>query len=41
VNEFITEAMEAIGNDLLEVPIGQQTKGLRAKREEMFNIMNH
>jgi len=41
ISEFITEAMEAITNDLLEAPIGQQTKGLRAKREEMFNIINH
>lgn len=41
VNEFITEAMEAIKNDVLEAPIGQQAKGLRVKREEMFSIMNH
>jgi len=40
VSEFIAEAMEAIKNDVLEAPIGQ-SKGLRAKREEMFNIMNH
>ncbi|HTB30884.1 MAG TPA: SDR family NAD(P)-dependent oxidoreductase, partial [Bacteroidia bacterium] len=40
LHEFLTEAMEAIKNDLLEAPIGQ-SKGLRAKREEMFHIMNH
>jgi uncharacterized oxidoreductase len=40
VSEFIAEAMEAIKNDVLEAPIGQQTKGLRAKREEMFSLMN-
>ncbi len=39
VDEFIKEAMEAIKNDLLEAPIGQ-AKGLRAKREELFEIMN-
>jgi uncharacterized oxidoreductase len=40
VSEFLAEAMEAIKNDVLEAPIGQ-AKGLRAKREEMFSIMNH
>lgn len=40
VNEFLAEAMEALRNDVLEAPVGQ-SKGLRAKREEMFNLMNH
>ncbi len=40
LSEFITEAMEALKNDILEAPIGY-AKGLRAKREEMFNVMNH
>jgi len=40
VSEFLAEAMEAIKNDVLEAAVGQ-SKGLRAKREEMFNIMNH
>jgi len=39
IGEFLAEAMEAIKSDLLEAPIGQ-AKGLRAKREEMFNMMN-
>jgi len=39
VSEFLTEAMEALKNDVLEAAIGE-SKGLRAKREEMFNIMN-
>lgn len=39
VAEFLTEAMEALKNDVLEAAIGQ-SKGLRAKREEMFSIMN-
>lgn len=39
ISEFLTEAMEALESDLLEAPIGQ-SKGLRAKREEMFTIMN-
>lgn len=39
VSGFLAEAMEALKNDLLEAPIGE-AKGLRAKREEMFNIMN-
>lgn len=39
VNEFLAEAIEALKNDELEAPIGH-AKGLRAKREEMFNIMN-
>ena len=40
VNEFLREAMEAIKNDIFEAPIGE-AKGLRAKREELFNIINH
>jgi uncharacterized oxidoreductase len=40
VSEFLAGAMEAIKNDLLEAPVGE-SKGLRAKREEMFHIMNH
>jgi uncharacterized oxidoreductase len=39
LHEFLAEAMEAIKNDVLEAPIGQ-SKGLRAKREEMFHLMN-
>lgn len=39
VADFITEAMEAIEHDVLEAAIGQ-AKGLKAKREELFNVMN-
>ncbi|HSY75643.1 MAG TPA: SDR family NAD(P)-dependent oxidoreductase [Bacteroidia bacterium] len=39
VAEFLKEAMEGIENDTLETAVGQ-SKGLRAKREEMFSIMN-
>jgi uncharacterized oxidoreductase len=39
ISEFLTEAMEAIKNDLLEAPIGD-AKFLRAKREEAFPMMN-
>lgn len=39
VNEFIEEAMLALKNDLYEAPIGQ-SKGLRIKREELFDVMN-
>lgn len=39
VAEFLAEAMDAIKNDLLEAAIGQ-SKGLRAKRDEMFSGMN-
>lgn len=39
VAEFLTEAMDALKNDTLEAPIAQ-AKGLRAKREEMFDMMN-
>ncbi len=40
VHEFLIEAMLAIENDLLEAPIAD-AKGLRAKGEAMFPIMNH
>jgi uncharacterized oxidoreductase len=40
VTEFLKEAMEAISEDVYEAAIGQ-AKGLRAKREELFNVMNH
>src|ERR1035437_323779 len=39
VAEFINEAMEAISGDVYEAAIGQ-AKGLRLKREELFNMMN-
>jgi len=39
IGEFLSEAMEAIKNDLLEAPIGQ-AKGLREKREQAFAMMN-
>jgi len=39
VNEFLAEAMEAIKNDTLEAAVGQ-AKGLRAKGEELFSVMN-
>jgi uncharacterized oxidoreductase len=39
IDEFLKEAMEAIENDKLEAPIGL-AKGLRAKREEVFDMMN-
>jgi uncharacterized oxidoreductase len=39
VAEFLAEAMEGLKNDVLEVAVGQ-SKGLRAKREEMFSVMN-
>jgi uncharacterized oxidoreductase len=40
VKEFIIDAMTALKNDVHEAAIGQSI-GLRAKREEMFNMMNH
>ena len=40
INEFIAEAMQAINDDLLEAPIAN-AKGLRAKGEEMFPVLNH
>jgi uncharacterized oxidoreductase len=39
VAEFLSEAMDALKNDILEAPIGQ-SKGLRTKREEMFSVLN-
>ncbi len=39
LQEFLTDAMKAINDDVLEAPIGQSI-GLRAKREELFHIMN-
>ena len=39
VSEFLAEAMEAIRSDTLEAAVGQ-AKGLRAKREELFEAMN-
>ncbi len=39
VAEFLTEAMDGIKNDMLEIAVGQ-SKGLRAKRDEMFSLMN-
>lgn len=39
VTEFITEAMDALKNDVLEAPIGM-AKGLRGKREELFEMIN-
>jgi uncharacterized oxidoreductase len=40
VHEFLAEAMEALEQDKLEAPIAQ-SKGLRAKGEELFSVMNH
>jgi uncharacterized oxidoreductase len=39
VSDFIEEAMQALKDDLLEAPIAD-AKGLRAKGEAMFPIMN-
>lgn len=39
VSQFIAEAKEAIKNDTLEAAIAD-AKGLRAKREELFEVMN-
>jgi uncharacterized oxidoreductase len=39
VGEFLAEAMEALRNDLMEAPIGQ-SKGLRAKGDELFDAIN-
>ncbi len=39
IHEFLAEAMEAIKADLYEAPIGQ-AKGLRAKGEDLFGVMN-
>lgn len=40
VADFIAEAMEALKNDIYEAPIGQ-SKGLREKREQLFEAMNN
>jgi uncharacterized oxidoreductase len=40
IADFIAEAMEAIKNDVFEAPIGQ-AKGLREKRELLFEVMNN
>ena len=40
VSEFLAEAMEGIRNDTLETVVGQ-SKGLRAKREELFEDINN
>ncbi len=37
--DFITEAMEALRDDMLEAPIAQ-SKGLRAKGEQLFGMLN-
>ncbi len=39
INEFLTEAMEAIRNDILEAPIAW-AKNSREKREALFDVMN-
>jgi uncharacterized oxidoreductase len=39
VSEFISEAMEGLKNDVLEIAVGH-AKGLRSKREEMFEMLN-
>lgn len=39
VNEFLTEAMEAIKNNTLEAPIAD-SKNLYAKREQLFHVIN-
>ena len=39
IAEFLSEAMDALKNDLLEAAVGQ-SKGLREKRDEMFSVMN-
>ena len=36
---FIQEAMEGLGTDALEVPVGQ-AKGLSSKRETLFDMLN-
>jgi uncharacterized oxidoreductase len=40
IAEFLAEAMQAIEKDELEAAVGH-SKNLRAKREEMFSVMNH
>lgn len=39
IQEFMDEAIEVLQNDVFEAAIGQ-AKGLRAKREELFEMMN-
>lgn len=39
INEFLTEAMEGLRNDATEIVVGQ-AKGMRAKREELFGVIN-
>jgi uncharacterized oxidoreductase len=39
VSEFLEEAMEGLNNDVPEIAVGQ-SKGLRAKREELFELIN-
>ena len=40
ISEFLAEAMDGLKNDIPEIAVGQ-SKGLRAKREELFDNMNH
>ncbi|RYE18260.1 MAG: SDR family NAD(P)-dependent oxidoreductase [Sphingobacteriaceae bacterium] len=40
IADFIAEAMEALKNDVFEAPIGM-AKGLREKREQLFEVMNN
>ena len=40
IADFIAEAMEALKNNIYEAPIGQ-SKGLREKRELLFEVMNN
>jgi len=40
IADFITEAMEALKNDVFEAPIGM-SKGLHAQREALFEQMNN
>ncbi|MGI4899631.1 MAG: SDR family oxidoreductase [Janthinobacterium lividum] len=40
IADFIAEAMEALKNNVLEAPIGM-AKGLREKRETIFEVMNN
>ncbi|WP_128543720.1 SDR family oxidoreductase [Larkinella soli] len=39
IKDFLRDAMTALENDMLEAPVGPSVN-LRAKREEMFPIMN-
>ena len=39
IAEFLPEAIEGLKNDIFEIAVGQ-SKGLRAKREELFHVMN-